>query len=189
MAEVVGIKFKHSGKVYYFAPCKMKLSKGDGVIVETARGVEYGKVVSEPRDVSEDKIVQPLKPIVRRATADDEARVKKNEAKVADAMKVANEKIAQRGLKMKLIGAEFSFEGGKVVFYFTAAGRIDFRELVKDLASAFHIRIELRQVGHQGRNENSRRNRSVRKSLLLRELYAGLQKSNYKNGENAGFIA
>lgn len=147
MAEVVGIKFKHSGKVYYFAPCKMKLSKGDGVIVETARGVEYGKVVSEPRDVSEDKIVQPLKPIVRRATADDEARVKKNEAKVADAMKVANEKIAQRGLKMKLIGAEFSFEGGKVVFYFTAAGRIDFRELVKDLASAFHIRIELRQVG------------------------------------------
>ena len=147
MAEVVGIKFKHSGKVYYFAPCKMKLSKGDGVIVETARGVEYGKVVSEPRDVSEDKIVQPLKPIVRRATADDEARMKKNEAKVADAMKVANEKIAQRGLKMKLIGAEFSFEGGKVVFYFTAAGRIDFRELVKDLASAFHIRIELRQVG------------------------------------------
>lgn len=147
MAEVVGIKFKHSGKVYFFDPCKMKLSKGDGVIVETARGVEYGKVVSEPREVPEDKIVQPLKPIVRRATADDEARVKKNEAKVADAMKLANEKIAQRGLKMKLIGAEFAFEGGKVVFYFTAAGRIDFRELVKDLASAFHIRIELRQVG------------------------------------------
>ena len=128
MAEVVGIKFKHSGKVYFFDPCKMKLSKGDGVIVETARGVEYGKVVSEPREVPEDKIVQPLKPIVRRATADDEARVKKNEAKVADAMKLSNEKIAQRGLKR-------------------------------------------------------------RKSLLLRELHAGFQKSNDKNGENAGLIA
>ena len=143
MAEVVGIKFKHSGKVYFFDPCKMKLSKGDGVIVETARGVEYGKVVCEPKDVSEEKIVQPLKPIIRRATADDEAKVKKNEDKVPEAIKIANEKIAQRGLKMKLIGAEFAFEGGKVVFYFTAAGRIDFRELVKDLASAFHIRIEL----------------------------------------------
>lgn len=147
MAEVVGIKFKHSGKVYFFNPVKMALKKGDGVIVETARGVEYGKVLTPPGEVSDDKIVQPLKPIIRRATPEDEARVKRNEAKVGDAMKLANEKIAARGLKMKLIDAEFAFEGGKVVFYFTAAGRIDFRELVKDLASAFHIRIELRQVG------------------------------------------
>lgn len=147
MAEVVGIKFKHSGKVYFFNPVKMALKKGDGVIVETARGVEYGKVLTPPGEVSDDKIVQPLKPIMRRATPEDEARVKRNEAKVSDAMKLANEKIEARGLKMKLIDAEFAFEGGKVVFYFTAAGRIDFRELVKDLASAFHIRIELRQVG------------------------------------------
>ena len=147
MAEVVGIKFKHSGKVYFFNPVKMALKKGDGVIVETARGVEYGKVLTPPGEVSDDKIVQPLKPIMRRATPEDEARVKRNEAKVGDAMKLANEKIEARGLKMKLIDAEFAFEGGKVVFYFTAAGRIDFRELVKDLASAFHIRIELRQVG------------------------------------------
>lgn len=147
MAEVVGIKFKNSGKVYYFTPCKMKLKKGEGTIVETARGIEYGKVVSEPKDVPEDKIVQPLKPILRRATPEDEARVSKNEEKIPAAMKLAAEKIAQRGLKMKLIDAEFSFEGGKVVFYFTAAGRIDFRDLVKDLATAFHLRIELRQVG------------------------------------------
>ena len=147
MAEVVGIKFKNSGKVYYFNPCKMKLKKGEGTIVETARGIEYGKVVSEPKDVPEEKIVQPLKPILRRATPEDEARVSKNEEKIPAAMKLAAEKIAQRGLKMKLIDAEFSFEGGKVVFYFTAAGRIDFRDLVKDLATAFHLRIELRQVG------------------------------------------
>ena len=147
MAEVVGIKFKNSGKVYYFNPCKMQLKKGEGTIVETARGVEYGKVVSEPKDVPEEKIVQPLKPILRRATPEDEASVSKNEEKIPAAMKLAAEKIAQRGLKMKLIDAEFSFEGGKVVFYFTAAGRIDFRDLVKDLATAFHLRIELRQVG------------------------------------------
>ena len=147
MAEVVGIKFKNSGKVYYFNPSKMKLKKGEGTIVETARGIEYGKVVSEPKDVPEEKIVQPLKPILRRATPEDEARVSKNEEKIPAAMKLAAEKIAQGGLKMKLIDAEFSFEGGKVVFYFTAAGRIDFRDLVKDLATAFHLRIELRQVG------------------------------------------
>lgn len=147
MAEVVGVKFKHSGKVYFFSPCKMTLKKGDGVIVETARGVEYGKIVAETKDVEDDKIIQPLKPILRRATPDDENRVKRNEDKTSGAMKIAAEKIAQRGLKMKLIDAEFAFDGSKVVFYFTAAGRVDFRDLVKDLASAFHIRIELRQVG------------------------------------------
>lgn len=147
MAEVVGIKFRHSGKVYYFSPCKAAFKKGEGVIVETARGVEYGTVVCEPKEVADDKIVQPLKPVSRRATPEDEAKVKRNEAKEPGAMKIAEEKVRERGLKMKLIDAEYSFDGGKIVFYFTAAGRIDFRELVKDLASIFRTRIELRQIG------------------------------------------
>ncbi|MBE5741760.1 MAG: stage 0 sporulation protein [Clostridiales bacterium] len=147
MAKIVGIKFKHSGKVYYFEPTAKFYKKGSGVIVETARGVEYGKVVIEPKEVPDEEIVQPLKPILRPASDEDEARVKRNEEKVPSALKIANEKIVARDLKMKLIDAEFTFDNTKVVFYFTAAGRIDFRELVRDLASAFHIRIELRQVG------------------------------------------
>ncbi len=147
MAKVVGIKFKHTGKIYYFDPGEENYEKGSGVIVETARGVEYGKVVMEPKEEADDKIVQPLKPITRRATAEDEAKVKRNEDKVPAAMRIAAEKIEARGLKMKLIDAEFTFDNSKIIFYFTAAGRIDFRELVRDLATAFHIRIELRQVG------------------------------------------
>ena len=147
MAKIVGIKFKHTGKVYYFDPAGEFYKKGSGVIVETARGTEYGKIIIEPKDVPEEDIVQPLKPVLRRATADDEERVRKNEEKVPSALKIANEKIEARDLKMKLIDAEFTFDNSKVIFYFTAAGRIDFRELVRDLASAFHIRIELRQVG------------------------------------------
>ncbi|MBQ4098549.1 MAG: stage 0 sporulation family protein [Clostridia bacterium] len=147
MAKIVGIKFKHTGKVYYFDPADVFYKKGSGVIVETARGVEFGKVIIEPKEVPDSEIVQPLKPISRKATPDDEARVKRNEEKVPAALKIANEKILARDLKMKLIDAEFTFDNNKVIFYFTAAGRIDFRELVKDLASAFHIRIELRQVG------------------------------------------
>lgn len=147
MAKVVGIKFKHTGKIYYFDPGEENYEKGSGVIVETARGVEYGKVVMEPKEEEDDKIVQPLKPIARRATEEDEAKVKRNEDKVPSAMRIAAEKIEARGLKMKLIDAEFTFDNSKIIFYFTAAGRIDFRELVRDLATAFHIRIELRQVG------------------------------------------
>ena len=147
MAKVVGIKFKHTGKIYYFDPGEENYEKGSGVIVETARGVEYGKVVMEPKEEEDDKIVQPLKPIARRATAEDEAKVKRNEDKVPSAMRIAAEKIEARGLKMKLIDAELTFDNSKIIFYFTAAGRIDFRELVRDLATAFHIRIELRQVG------------------------------------------
>ena len=130
MAKIVGIKFKHTGKVYYFDPADVFYKKETGVIVETARGIEYGKVVIEPKDVPEEEIVQPLKPILRKATADDEERMRKNEAKVPSALKIANEKILARDLKMKLIDAEFTFDNTKVVFYFTAAGRIDFRELV-----------------------------------------------------------
>ena len=147
MAKIVGIKFKHTGKVYYFDPADVFYKKGSGVIVETARGVEFGTVVIEPKDVPESEVVQPLKPIARMATKEDAAKVQRNEDKVPSALKLANEKIEARGLKMKLIDAEFTFDNSKVIFYFTAAGRIDFRELVRDLASAFHIRIELRQVG------------------------------------------
>ena len=147
MAKIVGIKFKHTGKVYYFDPADVFYKKGSGVIVETARGVEFGTVIIEPKEVPDSEVVQPLKPIARMATKEDAAKVQRNEDKVPSALKLANEKIEARGLKMKLIDAEFTFDNTKVVFYFTAAGRIDFRELVKDLASAFHIRIELRQVG------------------------------------------
>ena len=147
MAKIVGIKFKHTGKIYYFAPTEEFYKKGSGVIVETARGVEYGTVIIEPKEVDDSEIVQPLKPISRKATPEDDAKVKRNEEKVPSALKLANEKIEARGLSMKLIDAEFTFDNSKVIFYFTAAGRIDFRELVRDLASAFHIRIELRQVG------------------------------------------
>ena len=147
MAKIVGIKFKHTGKIYYFDPTDKQFNKGDTVIVETARGVEYGKVVIENKEVSDENVVQPLKPVMRGATADDLAKIKQNESKIPAALKTAAEKIEARGLKMKLIDAEFTFDNSKVIFYFTAAGRIDFRDLVRDLASAFRIRIELRQVG------------------------------------------
>ena len=147
MATIVGIRFKNTAKVYYFAPGKEKFKKGDGVIVETARGVEFGTVSIEVKDVDDSEIVQPLKPIIRKATQADLDRLKKNEEKAPEAVKVCNEKIAARGLEMKLINAEYTFDGSKIIFYFTAPGRIDFRDLVKDLASVFRIRIELRQIG------------------------------------------
>ena len=147
MAKIVGIKFIHSPKMYYFDPQGEFYKEGSGVVVETARGIEYGTVVVEPREVNDASVVQPLKPILRRATNADEERVKNNEAKRAEAMKIAAEKAAAHKLKMKLVDCEFAFDGSKVVFYFSAAGRVDFRELVKDLASSFHTRIELRQIG------------------------------------------
>ena len=147
MAQIIGVKFRNTGKVYYFAPKDEEYRKGDGVIVETARGVEYARVAIERREIDDSEIVQPLKTVIRRATEKDDERNLSNIAKEADAKKVAEEKIAAHKLKMKLIDAEYTFDGSKLVFYFTAAGRVDFRELVKDLASHFHIRIELRQVG------------------------------------------
>lgn len=147
MAKIVGIKFRNTAKVYYFDPLGNTFNKGDGVIVETARGVEFGTVVIPPKEVDESEIVQPLKPIIRKATEKDLVRVEKNLAKVPEAKRLTEECIQKRKLKMKLIDAEFTFDDSKVVFYFTAAGRIDFRELLKDLASLFHLRIELRQVG------------------------------------------
>lgn len=147
MAKIVGIRFKNTAKVYYFAPGNELFNKGDGVIVETARGVEYGTVSIEVKEVDDKEIVQPLKPIIRKATKADEERLAKNEEKVPEALKICAEKVQAHKLNMKLINAEFTFDGSKVIFYFTAPGRIDFRELVKDLAAVFRIRIELRQIG------------------------------------------
>ncbi|MGN0814417.1 MAG: stage 0 sporulation family protein [Candidatus Coproplasma sp.] len=149
MEKIVGIKFKNGGKLYYFAPGKDegKYRKDMGVIVETAKGLEYATVVIPSAEISEDKIVSPLKPVVRIATPKDEEIVKKNIARKPGAIKIAEEKVQKNGLEMKLIDCEFTFDGTKVIFYFTADGRVDFRELVKDLSAVFHLRIELRQVG------------------------------------------
>lgn len=147
MAKIVGIKFKRTAKVYYFDPIGLKPKKGDTMIVETARGVEYGAVVLEVKDVPDKEVIQPLKPVIRIATEADLNKIRKDEQRTKDCIKVAAEKVAARNLKMKVIDAEYTFDNGKLVFYFTAAGRVDFRDLVKDLASAFHSRIELRQVG------------------------------------------
>lgn len=147
MINVIGVRFRRAGKVYYFDPAGMEIVNGDNVIVETARGVEYGTVVLGPRDVAEDTVIQPLKPVIRKATPEDDETERRNREKEKDAFRICLEKIAKHGLEMKLIGCEYTFDNNKVLFYFTADGRIDFRELVKDLASVFKTRIELRQIG------------------------------------------
>ena len=147
MINVIGVRFRRAGKVYYFDPAGMEIVNGDNVIVETARGVEYGTVVLGPRDVAEDTLIQPLKPVIRKATPEDDETERRNREKEKDAFRICLEKIAKHGLEMKLIGCEYTFDNNKVLFYFTADGRIDFRELVKDLASVFKTRIELRQIG------------------------------------------
>ena len=147
MVKIVGVRFRNAGKVYYFDPKNYKIRPSDHVIVETARGIEYGTVVGKVREVEEEKVVQPLKPVIRVATQEDDARAKKNRAKEKDAMRICLEKIRKHGLEMKLIDTEYTFDNNKVLFYFTADGRIDFRELVKDLAAVFKMRIELRQIG------------------------------------------
>ena len=147
MAKVVVVKFKKGCKTYYFSAGNLSLRKGQGVIVETARGLEYALVVEPEREVPEEQLVQPLKPVVRAANERDEAALAANEARRAEAMRICREKIQKHGLEMKLIDCEFTFDGSKVVFTFTADGRVDFRELVRDLASVFRIRIELKQVG------------------------------------------
>jgi len=147
MINVIGVRFRNAGKIYYFDPMNLEVSTGDHVIVETARGIEYGYVVLGRREVEDDKVVQPLKPVIRMATKADDEVEKRNHEKEKDAFKICKEKIRKHGLPMKLIDAEYTFDNNKVLFYFTADGRIDFRELVKDLASVFKTRIELRQVG------------------------------------------
>ena len=147
MAKVIGVRFRSAGKVYYFAPEDLEIYQGDHVVVETARGVEYGYVVLGMKEVEDERIVQPLKPVMRVATPEDDEKAEKNREKEKEAFKICLEKIRKHGLEMKLIDAEYTFDNNKVLFYFTADGRIDFRELVKDLAAVFKTRIELRQIG------------------------------------------
>ena len=147
MVEVVGVKFKKVGKVYYFDPKGEKIDKDTFVIVETARGVEIGFVAVPNKEVSEDKVVFPLKPVMRVATEADLKTVEENKEKAKEALEVCRDKANQHKLEMNLLDAEYTFDRGKILFYFTAEGRVDFRELVKDLASVFKTRIELRQIG------------------------------------------
>ena len=147
MAEVVGIRFKEVGKVYYFDPDGMQFKKGDRAVVETARGVECGEIAMENREVDDSEIVKPLKRIVRPANETDLRVVRENRAKEQKAFSICEEKIRAHNLDMKLVDVEYTFDGSKILFYFTADGRVDFRELVKDLAGVFRTRIELRQIG------------------------------------------
>lgn len=147
MVEIISIRFKSGGKEYYFNPNGVPFKEGDGVIVETSRGVEYARCVKGNTMIDEIELTAPLRPVVRRATAEDDRLVEKNKERKKYALSVCQQKIADHGLDMKLVGAEYSFDGSKVVFYFTSEGRVDFRALVKSLASIFHTRIELRQIG------------------------------------------
>lgn len=147
MTTVIGVRFRTAGKIYYFSPKDTQFKKGDHVIVETARGVEYGTVILPNREIEDEKVIQPLKSIIRKATDADAETNKKNREKEKEALKICHEKVIKHNLEMKLIDAEYTFDNNKVLFYFTADGRVDFRELVKDLASVFRTRIELRQIG------------------------------------------
>ena len=147
MTEIISVRFRSGGKQYYFDPAGLEVQPGQGVIVETSRGLEYGECAQGNTQVEEETVVQPLRPLVRIATEEDEKTVEKNREKEAKAFQICQEKIAAHGLEMKLVEAEYSFEGNKVLFFFTAEGRVDFRALVKDLASTIHARIELRQIG------------------------------------------
>ena len=147
MITIIGVRFRNVGKVYYFSPRDLDVCVGDHVIVETARGVEYGFVVLGPKEVDDAKVVQPLKEVIRIATPKDDAREENNREKEKEAFEICQKKIRAHNLEMKLIDAEYTFDNNKMLFYFTADGRIDFRELVKDLAAVFKTRIELRQIG------------------------------------------
>ncbi len=147
MTKVIGVRFRQAGKIYFFSPGKLHVKQGDKVIVETARGVEFGSVVSGPKEVPNETIMQPLKSVIRIATEEDKRNEERNREKEKEAFDVCLEKIRKHELDMKLINAEYTFDNNKVLFYFTADGRIDFRELVKDLAAVFRTRIELRQIG------------------------------------------
>ncbi|MBQ3516223.1 MAG: stage 0 sporulation family protein, partial [Lachnospiraceae bacterium] len=147
MIKVISVRFRTGGKIYFFDPLEFEIKKGQHVIVETARGMEYGLVVSDIREVEEDRVVQPLKPVIRVATPADDKQNAENLEKKKEAYDICLEKIRKHELEMKLVDAEYTFDNNKVLFYFTADGRIDFRELVKDLATVFKTRIELRQIG------------------------------------------
>ena len=147
MIKVIGVRFRTAGKIYFFDPVDFDIKRGEHVIVETARGIEYGTVVGDPKEIEEGRVVSPLKPVLRVATKGGMEQEAANKQKEKEAYKICLEKIKKHNLEMKLIDAEYTFDNNKVLFYFTADGRIDFRELVKDLASVFKTRIELRQIG------------------------------------------
>ena len=147
MKKIIGVRFRTAGRVYYFDPAEYDIKRGDHVIVETARGVEYGTAVCAPKEIEDEKVTQPLKTVLRPASERDEAQESGNREKEKDALRICREKVEKRGLDMKLNGAEYTFDNSKLLFYFTADGRVDFRELVKDLAAVFRTRIELRQIG------------------------------------------
>ncbi len=147
MAEVIGVRFKEVGKIYYFDPNGEQLKTGDTVIVETARGVECGKVALANKNIPDDEIVHPLKPLIRKANENDLSHIEENKKREKEAFKVCEKKIAEHNLDMNLVDVEYTFDNNKILFYFTADGRVDFRNLVKDLASVFRTRIELRQIG------------------------------------------
>jgi cell fate regulator YaaT (PSP1 superfamily) len=147
MAEIIGVRFKDGGKQYYFDPCGASVRKGQGVIIETSRGIEYGECVKENTVIPDEALVAPLRPLIRLATEEDKLTVEKNKEREERAFRICQQKIEEHGLDMKLVEVEYSFEGNKVLFFFTSEGRVDFRALVKDLAAIFHTRIELRQIG------------------------------------------
>ena len=147
MIKIVGVRFKNAGKIYYFDPVDFEIEKNIDVVVETARGLEYGKIVVGPKEIEEEKLISPLKPIIRNATEEDKAIYRENKEKAKETFEICQQKIKEHGLTMFLIDCEYTFDRNKLIFYFTAEGRIDFRELVKDLASIFKTRIELRQIG------------------------------------------
>ena len=147
MTEIIGVRFKSGGKQYYFDPQGQTVEPGQGVIIETSRGLEYGECAQGNTMVEDEAVVPPLRPLIRLATDRDLETVEKNREKEKKAFAICQEKIAAHGLEMKLVEVEYSFEGNKILFFFTAEGRVDFRALVKDLAGVFHARIELRQIG------------------------------------------
>lgn len=147
MADIIGVKFKAGGKVYYFAPNEDEFNIGDGAVVETARGIECGEVAIEKRSIPDDKLIFPLKPVIRKATKEDLDRLEDNRKKEVSAFEICEKRIAKHGLDMKLVSVEYAFDGSKILFCFISDGRVDFRELVKDLAGIFRTRIELRQIG------------------------------------------
>jgi PSP1 C-terminal conserved region len=167
MTKVIGVRFRNVGKIYYFSPQDLEIKAGEHVIVETARGVEYGSVVLPPREVSDEKVVQPLKEVIRIATPQDDKKEEANRKREKEAFQICLKKIREHNLEMKLIDVEYTFDNNKILFYFTADGRIDFRELVKDLAAIFKTRIELRQIGVRDETKIFRRYRYMRKTFVL----------------------
>ena len=183
MTEIIGVRFKSGGKQYYFDPNGQAVAPGQGVIIETSRGLEYGECTQGNTMVEDEAVVQPLRPLVRLATEKDLDTVAKNREKEARAFSICQEKIAAHGLDMKLVEVEYNFEGNKILFFFTSEGRVDFRALVKDLAGVFHARIELRQIA-SGTRPKCWAAWHLRQALLLRHLPGRVSAGVHQDGQN-----